>query len=150
MKISDSITCQCSVWVQNKCSVEEPFFSGQIKTKIGDPNSIKVWSHVQGMKQGDRKLFVVPTDLAYGSSGSNFPKIPPNTVLVMDIEILEIEQTPQFIPFLFDQALQESPQPIVTPVPVTNETNVVSSLDHTSLRSHQVTATIIITFSQLN
>lgn len=43
---------------------------------------------VSGMKEGGRKLLVLPPDLAYGTEGSG--PIPPNAVLVFDVELLEV------------------------------------------------------------
>lgn len=43
---------------------------------------------VSGMKAGGRRLLVLPPDLAYGEEGSG--PIPPNAVLVFDIELLEV------------------------------------------------------------
>lgn len=43
---------------------------------------------VSGMKEGGRKLLVLPPGLAYGDQGSG--PIPPNAVLVFDVELLEV------------------------------------------------------------
>lgn len=43
---------------------------------------------VSGMREGGRRLLVLPPDLAYGSEGTG--PIPPNAVLVFDIELLEV------------------------------------------------------------
>lgn len=43
---------------------------------------------VSGMREGGRRLLVLPPDLAYGEQGSG--PIPPNAVLVFDIELLEV------------------------------------------------------------
>lgn len=43
---------------------------------------------VSGMREGGRRLLVLPPDLAYGERGSG--PIPPNAVLVFDIELLEV------------------------------------------------------------
>lgn len=43
---------------------------------------------VSGMRAGGRRLLVLPPDLAYGEQGSG--PIPPNAVLVFDIELLEV------------------------------------------------------------
>lgn len=43
---------------------------------------------VSGMREGGRRLLVLPPDLAYGSEGSG--PIPPNAVLVFDVELIEV------------------------------------------------------------
>lgn len=40
------------------------------------------------MKKGERAIFTVPPELAYGEVGSP-PLIPPNSVLIFDIELLQ-------------------------------------------------------------
>ena len=41
------------------------------------------------MRQGDRKLLLIPSRLAYGPTGQN-PNIPPDSALVFDVEVLEV------------------------------------------------------------
>ena len=41
------------------------------------------------MRQGDRKLFLVPSRLAYGPGGSS-PNIPPDSALLFDVEVLDV------------------------------------------------------------
>lgn len=52
---------------------------------------IRGWTEgVQLMKVGEKTRFVIPSDLAYGPEGR--PGIPPNSVLVFEIELLEISK----------------------------------------------------------
>ncbi len=54
---------------------------------------IKGWFEgVSMMKVGGRRLLIVPPDLAYGSRGR--PGIPPNSMLVFDVELLSIKESP--------------------------------------------------------
>jgi FKBP-type peptidyl-prolyl cis-trans isomerase len=45
---------------------------------------------VTGMKVGGRRLVGIPSDLAYGTSGSSNGVIPPNTPLQFQIDLLSI------------------------------------------------------------
>ncbi len=65
--------------------------------KRGEPisfplsNVIPGWTEgVQLMKVGSKFRFTIPSNLAYGAKGSP-PKIPPNSALIFDVELLGIE-----------------------------------------------------------
>jgi FKBP-type peptidyl-prolyl cis-trans isomerase len=52
---------------------------------------IKGWTEgLQLMKVGDKFKFEIPPDLAYGPSSPS-PKIPPNSTLVFEVELLAIQ-----------------------------------------------------------
>jgi FKBP-type peptidyl-prolyl cis-trans isomerase len=64
---------------------DEPF-----QFTLGKGEVIKGWDEgVVGMKKGGKRKLTIPSDKAYGPSGSP-PKIPPNSPLVFDIELVEI------------------------------------------------------------
>lgn len=49
---------------------------------------IKGWDEgIKTMKKGENAIFTIPSELAYGSSGSP-PTIPPNATLQFDVELL--------------------------------------------------------------
>jgi FKBP-type peptidyl-prolyl cis-trans isomerase FkpA len=59
---------------------------------LGHGDVIKGWDQgVVGMKLGEKRKLVVPPSLAYGARGR--PGIPPNSTLVFEIELLEINPT---------------------------------------------------------
>lgn len=43
----------------------------------------------EGMKTGERRILTIPSELGYGPGGSA-PRIPPNAILIFDIELAEI------------------------------------------------------------
>src|SRR5262249_17517826 len=48
---------------------------------------------LQLMKVGDKWQLFIPSDLAYGETG-RLPKIPPNALLVFDVELLDVAKQP--------------------------------------------------------
>lgn len=58
--------------------------------RFGDPPMIKGWDEgVSTMKVGGKRRLVVPPSLGYGAPGRP-PEIPPNAVLIFEIELLSI------------------------------------------------------------
>ncbi|VDM95848.1 unnamed protein product [Thelazia callipaeda] len=59
---------------------------------LGMGQVIKGWDQgLLNMCEGEQRRLTIPSDLAYGSSGSP-PKIPPDATLKFDIELLKIER----------------------------------------------------------
>ena len=57
---------------------------------LGQGQVIKGWDQgVAGMKIGGKRKLRIPADLAYGSQGVG--SIPPNSVLVFDVELLDVK-----------------------------------------------------------
>ena len=64
---------------------DEPF-----EFELGAGAVIKGWDEgVVGMKPGGKRKLTIPADKAYGKAGRP-PKIPPNSPLVFEIELIEI------------------------------------------------------------
>ncbi|MCC6216797.1 MAG: FKBP-type peptidyl-prolyl cis-trans isomerase [Polyangiaceae bacterium] len=63
----------------------EPF-----EVTLGKGEVIRGWDDgVPGMKKGGKRKLTIPADQAYGKAGSP-PKIPPNSPLEFEIELVEI------------------------------------------------------------
>ncbi len=73
-----------------------------ISLVVGAGEVIQGWDEgLQGMKLGGRRQLVIPAELAYGDSGSG--SIPPNSVLIFEVEMVEISDGPPEAPQTVDE-----------------------------------------------
>lgn len=62
-----------------------------LKFSLGSGSVIKGWDlGVEGMKVGGKRTLIVPSEMAYGEKGGG-EVIPPNAILIFDIELLEVQ-----------------------------------------------------------
>ena len=60
--------------------------------RIGRDAVIQGWDQIlQTMKQGEKRLVIIPPELAYGTRGQP-PKIPRNSTLVFEMELIEFKR----------------------------------------------------------
>lgn len=54
---------------------------------------IKGWTEaLQMMKEGDKWRLVIPSELAYGKRGAGGGRIPPDSVLVFEVELIQVKE----------------------------------------------------------
>lgn len=73
-------------WLPNGEEID----SGEISVSVGSRQTIAAWEEaLLGMRAGGKRRIVTPPNLAYGASGAG--KIPPNAVLVFEMEVTGVE-----------------------------------------------------------
>lgn len=89
--VGDSATVHYTLWLPDGRKVESSHDDGQPYTQpIGIGRLIRGWDEgIPGMKVGGTRRLIVPPALGYGSLGS--AAIPPNSILIFDVELLDVK-----------------------------------------------------------
>ena len=84
------ITTQYTGWLEDGTKFDSSFDRGQpFQCVIGTGRVIKGWDQgLMGMQVGGKRKLLVPAHLGYGER--TMGKIPPNSNLVFEIELLEV------------------------------------------------------------
>jgi FKBP-type peptidyl-prolyl cis-trans isomerase len=91
VKSGDKIQVQYTGWLQSNGVMFDTSRQpgrGPFDLTLGAGSVIKGWEEgIPGMHVGGKRRLVIPPDLGYGASGQP-PTIPPNAVLVFDVEVV--------------------------------------------------------------
>ena len=92
----DRVMMDFSIWRDDGVIVGRSADSGgPMNFTIGSGELFEGWDEgTIGMKVGGKRQIVIPPELAFGADGAG-PAIPPGTVLIVEMELLEIPETPE-------------------------------------------------------
>ncbi len=92
----DRVVMDFSIWRDDGVIVGRSADSGgPMNFAIGSGELFEGWDEgTVGMKVGGQRQIVIPPELAFGEEGAG-PAIPPGTILIVEMELLEILETPE-------------------------------------------------------
>ncbi len=80
------------MFLDGKVFDNSDFHGGPIEFVVGKGQVIPGWDQtILLMKQGEKRLLVIPPELAYGEQGAGNGAIPPNSFLVFEMELVGIK-----------------------------------------------------------
>lgn len=90
-KAGDTVQVHYAGMLTNGQEFDNSFKRGQpIEVPIGVGNLIKGWDEgILLLKEGDRAIFLIPSELGYGARGAG-GVIPPNATLVFEVELVKV------------------------------------------------------------
>ena len=92
----DRVVMDFSIWRDDGVIVGRSADSGgPMNFTIGSGELFEGWDEgTIGMKVGGQRQIIIPPELAFGEEGAG-PAIPPGTILIVEMELLEILETPK-------------------------------------------------------
>ena len=96
VKLGDTISVHYTGTLVDGTKFDSSVDSGEPFTfTIGQGMVIQGWEQgLIGMKIGEKRKLIIPSELGYGQAGAG-ELIPPNAVLLFDIELISIDQLPK-------------------------------------------------------
>jgi FKBP-type peptidyl-prolyl cis-trans isomerase FkpA len=107
-----SVTVEYTGWLSDGTKFDSSRGRAPFTFVLGQAKVIPGWDEgLQGMKVGGKRKLIIPSDLAYGTTGQTDPNsgaqvIPPNATLTFDVELTKVAAAPK-----------PSPTPKTTPSP---------------------------------
>jgi FKBP-type peptidyl-prolyl cis-trans isomerase FkpA len=91
-KPGDTVSVHYTGWLTNGTKFDSSVDRGQpFSFTLGQGRVIAGWDEgVAGMKEGGKRVLVIPSNLGYGTSGAG-NVIPPNATLIFEVELLGIQ-----------------------------------------------------------
>jgi FKBP-type peptidyl-prolyl cis-trans isomerase len=91
-KAGQTVSVHYTGWLTNGTKFDSSVDRGQpFQFNLGAGQVIKGWDEgVAGMKVGEKRKLIIPSNLGYGDRGAG-NVIPPNSTLVFDVELLGVQ-----------------------------------------------------------